>query len=424
MKARWAARAHKAAGAAVVEKQKLLPLILIGLLAALAQAQTVPDNELQVNLNSYFDSFNVQVVYPSISLTKKLTETSSITTRYLVDLVTAASIRSSVHADNAIVSTTPIGDDDDDRRGRTRVDGVTSASGRGGSESIGYQPDDVRHELGLGVTQLFAGGVAAVNALYSKESDYRSGTIAGTYTRSFFNNNTTVQLGSVRSWDASFPKIFLWTKYKDEANYSINLSQIWTKALISQTVYSYIKSSGLLADPYEVVTIVQGNQTSRLEPVHPSQRLRQALGLRLNYKLNQSSALHVGTRYYWDDWQVRSLTSSLGWDKHLNDISTIHFGFRNYLQTRAFFFKPVYAQPETYMSVDSKLDRGYSNEAEFRLTLQGHDRYDMPQLLMNDKIEYNFYAALYHRHTATPNWYSQKKDLLSMILSFGVVYHF
>ena len=119
-----------------------------------------------------------------------------------------------------------------------------------------------------------------------------------------------------------------------------------------------------------------------------------------------------------------SLTSSLGWDKHLNDVSTIHFGIRNYLQSRAFFFKPVYDQPETYMTVDSKLDRGFSNEFEFRLSLQGHDRWDIPQLLRNNNIQYNIYVALYHRHTETPNWFSDKKDLISLITSFGIQYHF
>lgn len=402
--------------------------ILALFLTVSAYTQTLPDNELQVNLNTYFDSFNVQVVYPSFSVTRKVSESTSINARYLVDLVTAASIRSSVHADNAIVGSgngNEAREDDDRGGGRNSVDAVTAASSGGGNyQSVGYRPDDVRHELGFGVTQAFGGGLAAVNGLYSKESDYRSGTIAGTYTRSFFMNNTTVQLGLVRNWDANSPKVFNWTKNKNDITYSVNLTQVWTQKLISQAIYSYIDETGLLSDPYQVITIEQGNQTLRLEPAEPDQRIRQALGVNVNYKLNEDSALHVGLRYYWDDWHVRSLTSSLGWYKHLNDISTIHFGVRNYLQSRAFFFKEIYSQPETYMTVDSKLDRGFSNEVEFRLTLQGHDRFDMPQLLRNDNIQFDIYFGLYHRRTDTANWFSGKKDLFAVLTSIGVRYKF
>lgn len=424
VKDRLVAQARKVVAVDVDEISRNVGILML-LLTFSIHAQTLPENQLQIDLNSYFDSFNVQVVYPSLSLTKRVSEHSSINARYLVDLVTAASIRSSIHADNAIL---PTEDDDDGREGRLgagRVDAITSASGReGSSESYVYHPDDVRHELGFGVTRLLGVGVASLNALYSKESDYRSGTVAGTYTRSFFKNNTSLQLGAVRSWDASSPKIFPWTRQKDEINFSVGVTQVWTKRLISQAIFSRIKSRGILSDPYEVVTIIQDGQTLRLEQLHPDGRIREALGLRMNYKIKKDAALHLGVRYYWDDWDIRSLTSTVGWDKHLNDVSTLHFGLRNYFQSRAFFFKPAYDQPEPYMSVDSKLDRGFSNELEFRLTLQGHDRYGLPQFLMNDNIQFNIYVAFYHRHTDSPNWFSNRKDLFSLITNIGVRYHF
>lgn len=418
-----AAQVRKAEDAAVA-KWCFAGIITSLFLTISAHAQTVPGNGLQANLNTYFDSFNVQVIYPSLSVTRKISESTSINARYLVDLVTAASIRSSVVSDNAIVRSAS-GEEDDDGRGQSnRVDGITAASSGGRYEGIGYNPDDVRHQLGFGVTQAFGGGAVALNGIYSKESDYRSGTVAGTYSRSLFMNNTSVQLGMVRSWDANSPKVFNWTKNKNNISYSANVTQIWTKRLISQAIYSYIRETGLLSNPYEVVTIKQGNETLRLEPAEPDLRIRQAFGTKVNFKLKNDSALHLGLRYYWDNWDVRSLTTSLGWDKHLNDVSTVHFGLRNYLQSRAFFFKEVYSEPETYIAVDSKLDRGFSNELEFQLTLQGHDRFDMPQFLRNDNIQFNLYFGLYHRHTATANWFSGKNDLISVITSIGVRYKF
>ena len=76
-----------------------------------------------------------------------------MTGRYLIDVVSAASIRGE----------TPQSEGDDDDRSRQVVDVVTSASGRGGEEPEG--PDDLRHEFGFGVTQLMAGSTITVNGI-------------------------------------------------------------------------------------------------------------------------------------------------------------------------------------------------------------------------------------------------------------------
>ncbi len=399
----------------MVENAARLLAACLLLVALPLHAQDVPDNELQVNLNTYFDSFNVQVIYPSISYTKKVSPSSSINARYLVDLVTAASIRSQLHSDGTKTSKKQEGDD-----AGSSVDGVTAASARGGQ---GYRPDDVRHQLGFGVSQAIAGGLLSVNGLYSKEYDYRSETIAGTFARSFLQKNTTLQLGYVRSWDKNSPKIFDWSKKKNESSYSVNVTQVLHKRLISQTIFSYDISSGLLSDPYEIVFVGSRNPKN-FEPVHPDRRVRKAVGLRFNYKLNEKSALQAGMRYYWDDWDVRSVTGSITWAKHVSDFSTISFGLRNYLQSRAFFFKPKYLAPEQFMTVDSKLDKGYSNEFEFKLTLQGGDQYENVPFLMNENVQFNMLINVYHRHTSTPNWFSNNRELFSLIMSFGIRYRF
>jgi len=94
-------------------------------------AQELPSDEIQVNLSSYFDNFNVQIVYPNIAYTRKVSEKTSMTGRYLIDVVSAASIRGE----------TPESEGDDDDRSRQVVDVVTSASGRNGEPQ---GPDDLR----------------------------------------------------------------------------------------------------------------------------------------------------------------------------------------------------------------------------------------------------------------------------------------
>ncbi len=388
-------------------------LHVAGLLAVplLAFAQEIPESELQLNLNTYFDNFDVQVIYPSLSVSRKISPSSSVNARYLVDLVTAASIRSSIHSDTTAASN---GGGDDGT-----VDGVTSASRRG----EGYAPDDVRHEVGIGFSQAIGGGVLSANGLYSKESDYRSETVAGTYAHSFLKKNSSFQVGYVRSWDVNSPKTVDWSAPKNESIYSFNYTQIWLVNLISQAIFTYDVATGLLSDPYEIV-FIENADPDRYEPVHPDRRVRKAVGLDFHYKLNESSALLTGMRYYWDDWDVRSFTNSVTVARHVGETKTISVGVRNYVQAKAFFFRDSYVAPEEFMTVDSKLDRGYSNSLEFKLTIDGggHDR--AATFLEDERVQVNALVDIYHRHTRTENWFSGKRELFSLLLSLGVRYRY
>ncbi len=364
-----------------------------------AHSQELPADELQVSLNSYFDSWDVEIVYPTISYTRHLTDSATINLRYLVDVISAASMRS-----------------------HFVVDGVTSATERedGGSDD---SPDELRQEVGAGITQLVAGGALSVNALYSKEHDYSSATLAGSYAYQLAQKNTTLQLGLVRSWDKNFPQTRIWSATKDVYSASFNITQVLSKRMIAQAITSYNYSKGFLSDPYQVVQILQGNQVLNLEPVHPDKRIRKAVGVRINYKVDRKSALQFGMRYYWDDWEVNSLTTSILFQQHVGDAMTVGLGFRNYFQGRAFFYQEEYAVPAEFMTVDSKLDEGFANEYQFKLTLDGSHLKGVP-LLHNDRTQIHIKLNFYHRHTATPNWHRRAKDLYAYIMSMGVRYRF
>jgi len=108
---------QKAVVAGVVNKLILFLLFFLNL-NTLDFAQLLPSNETQVNFSGYLDNFNVSVLYPSIAITKRISSTTSITGRYLVDMITAASIKkgnSKSTSSNIALS---------------KVDAVTAASGR------------------------------------------------------------------------------------------------------------------------------------------------------------------------------------------------------------------------------------------------------------------------------------------------------
>ena len=384
-------------------RRGIFALLCCFLFFSTAFAQDLPQDEIQVNLNSYFDNFNVQIYYPTVALTKRFSDSSSVNLRYLVDVISAASMRSYF-----------------------TVDGVTSAtkSEQGGGDN---KPDEVRQELAFGFNELLQGGVlkggsVALNALYSREHDYASFTLAGSFSYLLAQKNTTLQLGMVRSWDRSFPQTRTWTRRKEVYSPSFTLTQALTPKMIAQVLLSYNRTSGYIGDPYQVVQIINGAQAQNFETNVPDLRVRKALGARLNYKLGAKTALNFGARYYWDSWQVNSFTTSLLVQRHLGKAATVGVGWRNYFQQRAYFFKPQYLAPELFMTVDTKLDQAYSNDYELKLTLHG-GRSRLP-VLSNENVQLNVFMNLYQRHSETPDWHSRYQELFAYVFSFGARYRF
>lgn len=383
--------------------QGAVVMILFMLLPLAAQGQDLSEDELQVTMNGYFDNFNVNIVYPSMSFTKRVSDSTTVNLRYLVDVISAASMRS--HFD---------------------VDGVSSATPKedGGGDDV---PDEMRQEFGLGFTDLLKGGLIrggsfSLNTIYSTEHDYTSFTLAGSFSYLMARKNTTLQLGVVRSWDTVAPQIRDWKRKKDVYTISLGVTQILSPRLISQLNYSHNQSNGMLSDAYQVVQIAQNGDVTNYEPVHPDARLRRALGLQMNYKAGSATGFNFGLRYYWDDWDVKSLTASVLWQRHLNPAMTVGLGLRHYRQSKAFFFKSEYLAPEQYMTVDTKLASGYSNDYQLTLTIRGG--YWRLPVLASEKTQLNLRVNFYHRHSSTPDWHSRLKDLFAYLVSLGVRYKF
>ncbi|MCP5046926.1 MAG: DUF3570 domain-containing protein [bacterium] len=367
-------------------------------------SQETAENEIQLNFNGYFDNFNVYVLYPSISFTKRVSGSTSVTGRYLVDAISSASMKSVI-----------------------RVDGVSSATNRanGGTDST---PEELRHEMGLGISQQLGKGILSVNGIYSTEHDYTSSTLAANFSYPFAKQNTTVQLGVVHSWDKVFPQTRDWKRSKNVLALSGGITQVLSKKMVAQLDFSYMDMSGMLADVYQVVTIIypQEREAVNYEPVHPDSRSRKAIGLRTKNKISGSASLELGYRYYWDDWDVTSHTVSGMFQQYMkNRKITLGLGVRNYSQGRAYFFKPDYTVPERLMTVDSTLDSGYSWEFKLSARLSGTlVKMLVPSSWNREKFDFNLKFTLYHRHTDTPNWHSRNQNLYAYLTSIGFRYRY
>jgi Protein of unknown function (DUF3570) len=412
------------AEAAGVDKKIILILLLFSYPLTKQFAQQLPENETQVNFSGYFDNFDVSVIYPSISITKRLSGSTSLTGRYLVDMITAASIRNSSSSSSSTNSGGGEGD-----KSLSKVDAVTAASGtgsggrRGGDFSL-PSFDEVRHEFNFGLAQLIGGGILTADGIYSTESDYTSSTLIGNFTQYFAENNTSLQLGVVRRWDRVFPKTKDWTKNKNVVTLNANFSQIISKSLILQLLSSYTNNNGLLSDNYELVPISINGKDSLFDPIHPDLRIRRAAALSLKYRLTDKSSLQLGYRYYWDSWNVNANTYSVSYESYLSKHVILDVGVRSSFQTRASFFKPEYTAPERYMTSDIKLDAGNSNELQLELILKGGDRQNFLPFLKDDRVQYIFNLNFYARHTNSPYWYNNSSNLFATNINIGIRYRY
>ncbi len=393
----------KAEDAAVVNSQYIRTAILTAFFCVLCFcgtslfAQDVPADELDVNISTYFDNFRVNVVYPSVKITKKIGNSTSIYGRYLADIISAASMKSTF-----------------------QVDGITSATTKkiGGGDD---KPDELRNEFGAGITQKILEGNLSLASSYSREHDYSSKTLAVDVSYPFAKKNTEIKFGFLGSFDKVFPQIRTWTRDRNTLSVNSALTQILGKYIIVQLDASYIAVRGYQLDGYQVVRIITGDTLHTLEPVEPDVRIRRALGLRTNFSLSKSSTLQLGYRYYWDTWAVNSHTITTTFSKIFNKNYSMSIELRNYFQSRAYFFKPTYTQIEQYMTVDSYLNSGYSNGISLNLTINGSKKFNFP-LMNNENIQLNTTFGFYHRYTDSPDWYSRYMHLYAYLFNIGIRY--
>lgn len=357
-------------------------------------SQQEPDNQIQVNFNSYFDNFRLTVIYPSINIIKSIDNNTSITGSYLVDAISSASMKMTF-----------------------KVDGVTSATAnkQGGADNT---PDELRHQINLGLLRSFSGVSVSADGMYSIEHDYSSKTFATNISIPFAKKNTIVQLGFAGNWDKIFPQTRLWTRNRNTLTFNLGLTQILSKKIVSQFDFSFMNLDGLMTDGYQVVKIINGTNLSILDPVEPEKRIRRALGGRFNFAVSKMSTLLLGYRYYWDTWDIKSHTIDAEYKTHLSEYTNISLNVRQYFQTKAFFFKPIYTVPEQYMGVDSKLNSGYTNDVSINMEFKGN-KYSSIPLLDNDKLSFLASFGFFHRHTDSPDWIMRMSELYAYLISFG-----
>jgi len=274
-----------------------------------AVAGVLPDDRTDV-LYHLYDGGGVEIDGPSILVRKKVAKNVSLVGNYYVDMVSSASI-----------------------------DVVTTAS----------PYTEERKQWSLGADYLRGNTTMRVNYTSSEESDYDASTYSFSVSQDMFGDLTTLTLGYAlgddlvrRSDDPSFERDL------DKQMYSIGLTQILTKNLISTLNFETITDEGYLNNPYRSVRYADSGSALgySFEPeLYPNTRTSNAVGVRARYFLPYRAAVEAEYRYFIDTWDIESHTGSLMYIHPWRDF-TFTGKFRYHSQTGAHFYSDLFSRAE------------------------------------------------------------------------------
>tara|TARA_R110002096_G_scaffold154447_3_gene318560 strand:+ start:3325 stop:4464 length:1140 start_codon:yes stop_codon:yes gene_type:complete len=291
-------------------KQIRFSLLTILLLASSQLIAGVLPEDRADALYHLYDGGGVTIDGPSILVRKKVGKSLSVVGNYYVDMVSSASI-----------------------------DVITTAS----------PYTEEREQWSLGVDYLHANTTLRVNYVSSEESDYDAETVSFSVSQDMFGDLTTLTLGYAlgddlvrRSDDPSFERTL------DKQTYSLGLTQILTKNLISTVNFETATDEGFLNNPYRSVRYSDPGSALgySYEPeLYPNTRTSNALGLRARYFLPYRAAIEGEYRYFIDTWDIEGHTAALTYIHPWRDF-TFTGKFRYHNQTGAHFYSDLFSRSE------------------------------------------------------------------------------
>ncbi|MBF0516878.1 MAG: DUF3570 domain-containing protein, partial [Nitrospirae bacterium] len=123
---------------------------------------------------------------------------------------------------------------------------------------------------------------------------------------------------------------------RDETKLDLSASQILSQTFTAQLNYSFMKTNGFLASPYEYLE----TDTFTLYERYPTSRSANALSLKLVKLIDDPTAIHLSYRFFTDSWAITSHTLTAELYRALSKVFTIGARYRLYTPTKADFMKP------------------------------------------------------------------------------------
>jgi uncharacterized protein DUF3570 len=289
--------------------RRLPQTVLLLALTGTVIAGVLPEDRTDILYHRY-DGGGVTIDGPSILVRKKVGKSMSVVGNYYVDMISSASI-----------------------------DVVTTAS----------PYTEERKQWSLGMDYLHANTTMRINYVSSEESDFDAETVSFSVSQDMFGDLTTLTLAYAlgddlvrRSDDPSFERAL------DRQTYSIGVTQILTKNLISTLNFETVTDEGFLNNPYRSVRYADlGSALGySFEPeLYPNTRTSNALGFRARYFLPYRAAIEAEYRYFTDTWDIEGHTTALTYIHPWGDF-TFTGKFRFHTQTGAHFYSDLFSRSE------------------------------------------------------------------------------
>lgn len=257
---------------------------------------------------------------------------------------------------------------------------ATSGASSSSSSSSGGTVSDTRNEITLGLTHNFSNIIGIdIYYDYSKEKDYTSNTPSISLKRDLFEKNTTLTMGYSKSMDDVYGQFMTEHKTKDSNNYFAGITQVISPVTVLQVGYYIGDVKGNTSEGIRLVPIDGATQssctaisTTCVNEVFPDNRLRNAYVFGINHYFAggfmDRSAIKLNSRYYNDDWGIKSRTKEIEYYKYLSDKTILRLNVRYYEQTKTDFVKDAYTTSDMYKSSSQQLLAFNSQLAGIKLT--------------------------------------------------------
>jgi hypothetical protein len=261
-------------------------------------------------------------------------------------------------------------------KGSYVYDGISGATPTGeapknGSDQVPtVEIEDIRRGYSLEVPLKFGRHGFAPQVAYSKESDYESTGIAGTYTFEFNQKNSVLSLGASHDFDrvagANQP-VF---QDKDKTSVLVGFSQVLGPQTLLSGNGTLSYSDGYLADPYKNVNFYYAYPDAAFTPdfntlfpiseSRPHHRFDQTAQISLNHFVKPlDGSLSTEYRFFHNDYGIFSHTVTLSWLQKLGNSVVVSPFFRFYNQSAASFYGTVFSGDQGYPGgVDIGADLG------------------------------------------------------------------
>jgi hypothetical protein len=308
----------------------LLLAVLALVHGAPAVAGVLAEDRADVLYHRYSgDSVTIQG--PSVLVRKKIGENFAVNANYYMDFVTSASI-----------------------------DVRLSAS----------EYKEERKQKSLGFEYLRGKSTYSAGFIDSKESDYVADTAFFSVSQDMFGDLTTVTMGYKRGWNDVFRNVKnadgsktrdpTFADQVDTRGYSLGLTQILTRDLISSLNLEVITDEGYLNSPYRLVRYFSSDEPRgfALQPeIYPRTHTSTATAVRLKYYLPYRAAVEGNYRYFTDTWGVQSSTLDLVYTHPAYRRWVFDGRVRFYTQTAADFYSDIFQRRDfsNFMARDKEL---------------------------------------------------------------------